>query len=209
MITDTYLATAESALLILDDPAVATNWDHRSALEGFTVGGLAEHLAAQIHLVTGRLETSTDQPPITVDDHYARAPWVNADLDAEANIAIRARSEAEAPEGPESLAQRTRATVEALRTTLPAEPEDRPVWLPWVGWSLTLGDFLITRMLELAVHSDDLAYSVAAETPPLPTQATETVTALLTRLAIKRHGPTAVLRALTRTERAPTTIAAI
>jgi hypothetical protein len=34
------------------------------------------------------------------------------------------------------------------------------------------------------------------------------VFALLTRLAVRRHGPTALLRALSRSERAPATIAA-
>ncbi len=34
------------------------------------------------------------------------------------------------------------------------------------------------------------------------------VLGLLTRLAVRRHGPTAVLRALCRSERAPATIAA-
>jgi hypothetical protein len=39
-------------------------------------------------------------------------------------------------------------------------------------------------------------------------QATDTVLTLLTRLAARRHGPAAVLRALSRAERAPATIAA-
>jgi hypothetical protein len=63
-------------------------------------------------------------------------------------------------------------------------------------------------MMELAVHSDDLAVSVGLPTPPLPPGAVDTVVDLLTRLAVRRHGPTSVLRALSRAERAPATIAA-
>ena len=42
----------------------------------------------------------------------------------------------------------------------------------------------------------------------LPPQVTNTMLVLLTRLAAQRRGSTAVLRALSRAERAPATIAA-
>jgi len=82
------------------------------------------------------------------------------------------------------------------------------VHLPWGPWSLTL-DFLNTRMLEIAVHCDDLADSVGVETPPQPPEAIAAVVTLLAHLAVRRHGPSAVVRALSRVERAPGTIAAI
>jgi hypothetical protein len=63
-------------------------------------------------------------------------------------------------------------------------------------------------MMELAVHSDDLAVSVGTATPALRQSAVDTVIDLLSRLAVRRHGPTAVLRALSRAERSPATIAA-
>lgn len=62
--------------------------------------------------------------------------------------------------------------------------------------------------MELVVHADDLAVSVAVPTPPLPATTTEPVVDLLSRLAVRRHGSTALIRALARTERAPDTIAA-
>jgi hypothetical protein len=58
------------------------------------------------------------------------------------------------------------------------------------------------------VHSDDLALSVGLATPPLPPEVLDPVFTLLTGLAVRRHGPTAVLRALSRSERAPATISA-
>jgi hypothetical protein len=63
-------------------------------------------------------------------------------------------------------------------------------------------------MLEIVIHIDDLAVSVQVKPPPLPDEATATVLALLTSLAARRHGTAAVLRALSRQERAPATIAA-
>jgi hypothetical protein len=58
------------------------------------------------------------------------------------------------------------------------------------------------------VHADDLAVSVGMATPALPAAVLDPVFELLTRLAVRRHGPTAVLRALSRAERAPDTISA-
>ncbi|MDX3106922.1 hypothetical protein [Nonomuraea angiospora] len=63
-------------------------------------------------------------------------------------------------------------------------------------------------MMELAVHIDDLAVSAGMETPALPTDATDTVVGILATLAARRRGAVAVLRALTRVERAPATITA-
>jgi hypothetical protein len=147
-------------------------------------------------------------PPATLLEHYDRVPWVGASLDDEANAEIRRGGEDEAADGAAALAARIGVAVEALRTALPAEPADRIVHPSWVPWTLTLDDFLVTRMMEIAVHSDDLALSVGVATPTLPPAVLDPVFALLTGLAARRHGPTALLRALSRSERAPATIAA-
>ena len=95
-----------------------------------------------------------------------------------------------------------------MAAALADQPADRVVVIPWQGWALTLEDFLVTRMMEIAVHSDDLAASVGVEAPTLPPVVLEPVLALLTGLAVRRHGQAAVLRALSRSERAPHSIAA-
>jgi len=64
-------------------------------------------------------------------------------------------------------------------------------------------------MMEPAVHMDDLATSVGIVTPGLPAPAFDPVLVLLTRLAAGRHGQAALLRALTRAERAPAAINAM
>jgi hypothetical protein len=78
--------------------------------------------------------------------------------------------------------------------------------MPQTGWALSLDDFLVTRMVELAVHMDDLAVSVGLSVPELPGAALDPVVELLTGLAVRRHGQAALLRALTRAERAPAEI---
>ena len=95
-----------------------------------------------------------------------------------------------------------------MSSNSPAEPADRVVDLPWASWSLRLDDFLLTRLIELVVHSDDLAASVGGVTPELPAEVVDPVVEMLARLAVQRHGATAVVRALSRAERAPATISA-
>jgi hypothetical protein len=102
----------------------------------------------------------------------------------------------------------TEAALAELRAILPGQPGDRLVVAPGGSWLFTLPDFLVTRAVEFTVPADDLSASAGIPTPNLPPQVTDTVLVLLTRLAANRHGPTAVLRALSRAERAPATIAA-
>ena len=203
-----YLHAAASAAALLRDPAVAASWVEPSALPEFRVSGLAGHLAWQVLSVQRALaEPVADEPPRTLLDHYAAAQWIDADLNDDVQMGIRRRGEQTAADGPPARAAQVQGAVDELREVLPTEPDDRVVRVP-TGWSLRLGDFLITRMMEIAVHSDDLAVSVGLPTPALPPTVLDPVHDLLTRLAVRRHGPTAVLRALSRAERAPATIAA-
>jgi uncharacterized protein (TIGR03083 family) len=208
-IRDDYLTAARSAADLLRAPAVTAAWQRPSALPEFSVSGLAGHLAYQV-LVIARIlaEPVPAEPLIPLLEHYGRAGWVGAGLDEEINVRIREGGEAEATGGAEALVARVDTAVEALTGNL-ATVDDRPVRIPfWGPWSLTLDDMLITRMMELAVHSDDLAVSVGVVTPELPASAIDTVVDLLSRLSVRRHGPVAVLRALSRAERAPASIAA-
>jgi hypothetical protein len=207
-VRETYLRTAEVAVTLLSSADVADAWTAPSALDKMTVGAVAAHLARQIHNVPVVLAQQPGEPVVWVLDHYARSAWVGAELDAEANLVTRRNAEAEAAEGPAALASRTEAQLAELREVLAAEHEDRIVALPWASWSMTLDDFLITRMLEIAVHNDDLACSVGLPTPALPELAKDLVFTMLWQLAVRRHGVPPVLRALARAERAHGSIAA-
>ncbi|MBO0803355.1 MAG: maleylpyruvate isomerase N-terminal domain-containing protein [Nocardiopsaceae bacterium] len=206
---DDFLESADIAATLLADPAVAESWNEPSALAEFSVRGLAGHLARQV-LHTRDLLAA--EPPegecVTVMEHFTRARWVGASPDHEISVAVRRGGEDVAAGGPEELARRTTAAVVELSGSLPKQPADRLVQATGAPWLLTLPDFLLTRLVEIAVHDDDLSVSVGIDCPPLPTRAADTVLGLLTRLAERRHGTTAVLRALSRAERAPATIAA-
>jgi len=68
-----------------------------------------------------------------------------------------------------------------------------------------LGDYLPTRVLELVVHGDDLATSVGIDAPLPESAATVTIDVMLD-IARAVHGDLAVVRALSRRERADTAV---
>jgi Mycothiol maleylpyruvate isomerase N-terminal domain len=204
-----FLVTARTSQSLLNDSAVAAGWTQPSALPGFTVGGLAEHLAGQI-LTTARV---LSEPPSTdelvpISEHYARAAWVGADRDAEPNVTIRNSGEQAAAEGHTALAVRVEQALAELEVALRDEPPDRWIRPPAGPWSLSLEDFLLTRMMEMVVHCDDLACSLDLTTPPFPAPVQDPVLELLVGLSGRRHGAMALVRALTRAERAPSSISA-
>jgi Mycothiol maleylpyruvate isomerase N-terminal domain len=204
-----YLAAAAAAAGLVGDPAVAERWAEPSALAGMSVGALAGHLARQIFNVEALLaQGACEDPPIPLLEHYARSAWLGAAPDDPSNVTVRDSSAAEAAGGPAALARRTTAALGRLAARLPGEPLDRVVLVPWGPWPLTLADLLVTRMMEITVHDDDLACSVGRPTPALPDEVTDTVVVLLARLAVRRHGPVPVVRAFSRAERAPATVAA-
>ncbi|WP_412543439.1 maleylpyruvate isomerase N-terminal domain-containing protein [Longispora sp. K20-0274] len=208
-IREAFLRAADIAVHLLAEPAVAAAWEEPSALAEFTVGSLSGHLAAQILFVPVLLaEPVPAEEVVDLPEFYARSRWIDAPPEDEFNFAILRGGAAEAADGPAALVARAAGTMAALRSTLAGEP-DRPVRRDaWVGYALTLDDFLLTRMMELVVHADDLTASVGLPLPEFPAEVAEPVVDLLTRLAVRRHGLSPVLRALTRAERAPATVTA-
>jgi hypothetical protein len=194
---------------LLRDPAVAAAWAGPSALAEFSVHGLAGHLASQIFMVgNGIAAADSELEAIAVQDHYARVTWIDAPPDSDFNTAIRGNGEQAASVGAAALADEVDAAVADQGQALMGVPEAHRVTAPSGLWSLRLDDFVLTRLMEIAVHSDDLAVSVGVETPALPEEALVPVLGLLTGVALRRHGQAAMLRALSRRERAPVTVAA-
>lgn len=210
MMRQNYLAVADVAAKLLADPAVADAWDRPSALARYTVSGLAGHLAGQVNVVAKVLDgPAPDSEPISLLDYFLQSRWINADPDGDVHGRIRDGGAEYAAAGPRTLAAQTTEWLDRLHRELPGQPEQRVVQFPWGPPSLCLDDLLTNRMMELVVHLDDLAVSVGVPTPEVPVPATDTVIGILSTLAARRHGAMPIVRALTRVERAPATIAAL
>ena len=204
-----YLESAAVATTLLAHPAVAGRWDAPSVLAKLGVGGLTAHLVSQLTQVPPVLDAQTVDEPISLAEHFARSAWTDGDIDSEVNTYIRGMAEDAATAGASALTLAADTALTQLRQRLPAEPSQRVIQLPWGPWALSLDDYLITRLLELAVHCDDLAASIGVNTPALPAGAFDTVIGVLCRMATRRHGQAALIRTLSRAERAPKTIAAL
>jgi hypothetical protein len=211
-IREVFTEAAETVAELLAQPAVAAAWDKPSALRDFTVGGLAGHTAWQELALPELLgQPEPTEPVVSLREYYLnRVTWLDAGVDGAVNVRIRKGGEAKAADGHEVLVARVRDAVGQLRDGLPEVPAVRPIRMgSWGDWSLELDDFLLTRLLELVVHADDLACSVDLPTPDFPERVTAPVVDLLTRLAVRRHGTVNVIRGLARAERAPGSIAGL
>ncbi len=210
-VADPFLASARLAGELAASDEVTRRWTAESACSGMSVGGLAHHLAAQAGTVVRLLGAApADQAPISIEEHYRRAAWVGSGFDGEVNVAIRTGADREAEGGYDALVARVRLDLESLPGTLAAGAVRAPdaVLIPWQGWALTTHDFLVTRLMEIVVHADDLAVSLDAPTPQFPNAAVRLVLGLLTSVAVERHGQTMLVRALSRPDRAPGSVSA-
>lgn len=192
---------------LVERPEVAAAWDEESSCAGMSVGALTWHLVNQPRRVVEVLAGPVpDVEPIPVSEHYARAAWIQQDLDGPANVGVRTRSEEETAAGPDAAAAAAREVLARLDATLTDAPST--VLLPWTGAALGTEDFVVTRLLEIVVHSDDLAASVGVPVPQFDADVVEPVVRLLADLALRRHGQDALVRTLSRPQRAPGTISA-
>jgi len=199
---DDYLACAEAIGTLIASAQVASGWEKPSALEQWTVAGLAGHTARSVFLVPGIVAAEVDPtlPPATAIDYFVGA-LANDDLDVDSAVAVQVRERGleTAGAGPADLAARYRAGLLEVAELLATVDPDRSV-TAW-GMRLPLSQYLVTRIVELAVHGDDLAVSVAAPAPVLPPSAEATVLATLAGIAGRRRGFAEVMRGLARRER--------
>ncbi len=211
-IVESYLVAAQSAVTLLADPAVGRDWERDSVLPGMSVGALAAHLAAQ---VVGVRDTILDtgrhsrEAPVPLLEHYHRLPWVQGGPDDPANVAVRETAATAAQPGHHAVLADTEAALEEVAQLLAEEVEPAVVRLAHWQWSLSFEDYLVSRMMEITVHSDDLAVSVGEEPPLLPATVLEPVLSLLVGVSVLRHGQAPVVRALARADRAPASISAL
>lgn len=196
-----YVETAAVARDLVRSPEVGAHWERPSAMDGVTVGGAAAHLVGSgIDAVL----TSLTEPEPPGDRELGPARFFSGqslDLDHEGHRQIRERAATGSERGHESLVLGAEAGVAELERRLEEEPEGRRVVV--LGrFHMRLDDFLVTRLVELVVHLDDLASSLALPTPEVSPVAVDRVVVCLTGVARRRVGDLAVVRALARGQRA-------
>jgi hypothetical protein len=204
---DAFLSSLDSARPLVAAPEVAAAWQRPSALADLTVGALTAHLVSSVAGVASFLDRPVPDDADIVDaiSYYSPQPFPASLREAlNASVADAARP------GPTGILARLDEISNHLQTRLPAESPDRTIRVPSRdspkgegpgGRYMRLKDFLLVRVVEVVVHSDDLAASVSLPTPTFSQTTNDAVTDLFIAMCRRRHGDAAVLRAFTRRER--------
>jgi hypothetical protein len=121
-------------------------------------------------------------------------------MDVGAHADVRARGEAVAEGGPDALLALRDETAARLAQALEEETPDRLVKV-FGGIVMRVDDYAVTRLVEVLVHTDDLATSIGLERPAFHAEAVRLAIRHLVDVACVRHGDWPVLVALSRRER--------
>lgn len=182
-------AAARLAVALVGHPAVARSWVEDSVLAGYRVGGLAAHLVRSIETIRHYAEADQPAPDAVLVDaagYYAAVLDDHHPLTSAFHAQVRARGESRVDAGHDALTAAAAAALvwlEAQQFDL-----DRPVSV-LDGTAIRLGDYLDTRLVELVIHSDDLAVSVGIEAPAFGDRDWRVVSEVLAACARRRHSP--------------------
>lgn len=197
-----FLELGDAVTELLAHPDVAKRWDEDSSLDGMTIGALAAHLGRAF--TTAWFYMQAD--PCPAEDDIDASAYFHSAFDhpveevAELNASILQRSIDDADGGPVVVLDRHRSTIKKLRTSLVGEYADRGIEV-FGGLCMPLDSYLVTRMVEAVVHSDDLAHSLGIETPTYAPDVMDLVMVALLGVARHRQGDIAILREFARSER--------
>lgn len=140
-------------------PAAA--WSEPSVLPGWSVADLAAHIARVADSMTVLTAAPRGSKPVSVAEHLAGYP---PNAESIADKAVQLADEAgRQPAGILALIDERFAAAEGHVEQLGLT--DQPV-LTRAGTTIRLGDFLATRVIEIAVHAYDFARSLPDVDPP-------------------------------------------
>lgn len=202
-VLDTFLAVAGQVEATLNSAALEKGWGNPSALEGYTVAGLAGHLARGLFTVEGYIGASTDDTSQVTDaaGYIVTVLGTHDPIDSDFHRTVRARSLAAASGGLTSLALEYKEVRQRLSERLPQIAANETIQV-LQGVVVTVEEYLRTRLVEFVVHLDDLSVSVEEDfTKDLPEEAFKEVAAVLAQVAVLRTGGLNVIRGLARKER--------
>ena len=196
----TFFETLDAIRPLLDHPELADRWDEPSALERMTIGALTAHLGRAATVVDQNLDTVGEQPLRDAPGYFINLMQEpDTDLDSDLAVSVRRRAEEDAEPGYDAVRQRWDDVRRRLGQVLPAVDPNKAIAVR--SSSMTVSEYLKTRLVELVVHADDLSASLGTDAPELPASATRDVLACLTEMLARRNGPLSVIRAMSRVER--------
>jgi Mycothiol maleylpyruvate isomerase N-terminal domain len=197
-VQELFFAGGHAIIEALDDPAVEAAWDRPSVLEEQLVSSVAGHLARSgIWVVDEYLAAggASGRPDFESAGAYFAA--VAAGASSEVKRAVRDRGAGVAALGRAEILRRSHESLSRLKTDLVPLPAAHLMTV-FQGKVIGLSDYLVTRIVEQAVHLDDLARSAGRDPWPLPIEHLELTFSVATDIACRARGPHATIRALYR-----------
>lgn len=193
-----FLGGARTIAEAIADPAVEAAWDAPSVLEEQLVSSVAGHLARSgVWVVDEYLQAGPATGPadfLSAGEYFCA---VAVPAGPEARKAVRDRGAAVAALGRQEILRRINGHLGSLEAELERLPASYLLTVI-AGKVMTLSDYLATRIVEQAVHLDDLARSVGRQTWALPEGHEALAIDIAVEMACQLHGPTATVRALYR-----------
>jgi hypothetical protein len=203
-LVDAYLDGVDWFQDILGRAEVREAWAGPSLVSGYTVGGLAAHA---VHGVVWLEQLLKDTEPVglravSVFEFFGLNRVEKGGVDPIA-ASLRSAAEAFALTGADAVTAGCTKSRDELVGLLDGASSDRGVpVLRIAGGQVALCDYLRTRVLEVAVHGDDIVCSVPGlTTPEPPFRAMEVSLGVCVELARARVGDLGTLRGFTRAER--------
>ena len=199
-----FFGATSSVADLIASPAVGGHWGESSCLDGFTVGGIAGHIVRSVQSLVDLLERPLPEGArvVTPAEFFGVNRPKGAVLDDPIAKFIVDDGENRAEFGQEVVVGTFRELVvraEEVLGDLTATTIIPTIRIP--DGITSLGIYLTTRVVELAVHGDDLASSVGIDWQP-PFAAGALAIGILVQIASEQHGAVEVLRVLARSERA-------
>ncbi|GIU87448.1 MAG: hypothetical protein KatS3mg009_1963 [Acidimicrobiia bacterium] len=179
-----FLEAADAARALVAAPATERRWREPGASAGTGIAALAGRLARHVVVVE---EVSRAKPP-------RRAPAANAP-----QYLVAAPPEEPPPvtEGPGPLLARVDEALASLRGRLGALAPGHVVPAPGAV-PMLLDEYLVTRIVGLVVHADDLASGLGEPAPAFGPVTTACAIGCLLEVARLRSGDLSVVRAMVR-----------
>ena len=199
------IEVATSVLQLVGSPEVARQWERPAAIDGMSVGGLASHIVVALRVALVLLDQEKPSaariatPLEFFGDNRRDGTSV---LEDDRARAIVASAEDGATGGHAEVVNALAEVIAEVDAALGAHPSGDTIATRRLPDAVArLDDYLLTRIAEVVLHGDDLAYSVGVTWHP-PVPAADATIELLVDMARERIGDIEVLRALAREERA-------
>ena len=202
LIRGAWLECAKVCVYLVADDRVGARWEAPSCLPGMTVGEVAGHLSHSGVFIVEEALARTPKPAGTALSASRLLSGAPLDANDPKHDGVRDVAASQSEKGQTDLVARLRSSVQRIEPEIMRWDIDAIVAFPWgAGVPTTMRELLRSRIVELAVHLDDLAVSVGIDDLTLSSTTVVLACEVGVAIDVERYGATEVLRALFRRDR--------